>query len=135
MEKKVPVRCGLDRVRARVYLPRMQAAREPCRRGGEETGEKRMSERMIAYFTMEIALEAHMPTYSGGLGALAGDTVRSAADLKVSMVVVTLLHRKGYFHQKLDPGGWQTEEPVAWIVEDFLEEQTPRIKIQIEQRE
>lgn len=52
---------------------------------------------------MEIALEPAMPTYSGGLGVLAGDTIRSAADLKVPMVAMTLLHRKGYFNQKLDP--------------------------------
>ena len=58
---------------------------------------------------MEIALEPGMPTYSGGLGVLAGDTIRSAADLKVPMVAVTLLHSHGYFRQKLDPSGWQTE--------------------------
>ncbi len=97
--------------------------------------EHSMIERKVAYFSMEIGLEASIPTYSGGLGVLAGDTIRSAADLKVPMVVNTLLHRKGYFYQKLDPSGWQTEEPVAWIVEDFLEEQSPRIKIQIEQRD
>ena len=57
---------------------------------------------VIAYFSMEIGLEAGMPTYSGGLGVLAGDTIRSAADLKVPMVAVTLLHRKGYFYQRLD---------------------------------
>jgi len=60
---------------------------------------------------MEIALEPAMPTYSGGLGMLAGDTIRSAADLKATMMAVTLLHRKGYFHQKLDPNGWHTECP------------------------
>jgi glucan phosphorylase len=48
----------------------------------------------IAYFSMEIGLEAGMPTYNGGLGVLAGDTIRAAADLKVPMVAVTLLHRK-----------------------------------------
>jgi starch phosphorylase len=51
----------------------------------------------IAYFSMEICLERSMPTYSGGLGVLAGDTLRSAADLAVPVVAVTLLHRKGYF--------------------------------------
>jgi glycogen phosphorylase len=51
----------------------------------------------IAYFSMEVALDAKMPTYSGGLGVLAGDTIRSAADLKVPMVGVTLIHRRGYF--------------------------------------
>ena len=60
------------------------------------------NDRFIAYFTMEIALEPGMPTYSGGLGALAGDTIRSAADLKVPVVAVCLLHRQGYFYQRLD---------------------------------
>jgi glycogen phosphorylase len=67
--------------------------------------------RTVAYFSMEIALDAGIPTYSGGLGVLAGDTVRSAADLEIPMVAVTLLHRKGYFYQKIDPSGWQKEEP------------------------
>ena len=56
----------------------------------------------IAYFSMEIALDPNIPTYSGGLGVLAGDTLRSAADLGVPLVAVTLAHRKGYFRQHLD---------------------------------
>ena len=71
------------------------------------------TDRTIAYFSMEIALEAGMPTYSGGLGVLAGDTVRAAADLHIPMVAVTLLHRQGYFSQRLDAHGWQHEEPVS----------------------
>ena len=51
--------------------------------------------RKIAYFSMEIALESAIPTYSGGLGVLAGDTIRSAADLQVPIVAVSLLHRTG----------------------------------------
>jgi starch phosphorylase len=89
----------------------------------------------VAYFSMEVYLESGMPTYSGGLGVLAGDTIGSAADLKVPMVAVTLLHRKGYFHQKLDPGGWQTEEPVDWVVGDFLRELPQRASVTIEGRE
>ena len=54
-----------------------------------------------------------MPTYSGGLGVLAGDTIRAAADLKVPMVAVTLLHRKGYFYQgSTAPGG---KSKIRWI--------------------
>lgn len=90
--------------------------------------------RSIAYFSMEVGLDAAIPTYSGGLGVLAGDTIRAAADLKTPMVVMTLLHRKGYFHQRLDPGGWQTEEPVAWVVEDFLQEMPQRAAVAIEGR-
>ncbi len=68
----------------------------------------------VAYFSMEIALDPSIPTYSGGLGVLAGDTLRAAADLAVSMVGVTLVHRKGYFDQTLDPLGNQAEEPTVW---------------------
>jgi glucan phosphorylase len=59
---------------------------------------------------MEICLESGIPTYSGGLGILASDTVRSAADLKIPMVAITLLHRKGYFFQRIDDSGKQTKE-------------------------
>jgi starch phosphorylase len=91
-------------------------------------------QRVVAYFSMEIALERGMPTYSGGLGVLAGDTLRSAADLRVPMVGVTLLHRKGYFYQRLDANGWQQEEPVEWVVEDFLEEMPERVAVVLEGR-
>ncbi|HXG31449.1 MAG TPA: alpha-glucan family phosphorylase [Thermodesulfobacteriota bacterium] len=91
-------------------------------------------DRSIAYFSMEIALEAGMPTYSGGLGVLAGDTIRSAADLRVPMVAVTLLHRKGYFYQRLDANGWQTEEAVEWAIGDFLEEMPGRVSLTLEGR-
>lgn len=90
--------------------------------------------RFIAYFSMEIALEPGMPTYSGGLGVLAGDTIRAAADLKVPVVAVTLLHRKGYFYQRLDATGQQTEEPVEWVVEDFLEAMPQRTTVTLEGR-
>ena len=89
----------------------------------------------IAYFSMEIALEPDIPTYSGGLGVLAGDTIRSAADLKVPLVAFSLLHRKGYFYQHLDGHGNQTEEPVAWAINDFLTEMEPRVKVIIEGRD
>jgi len=88
----------------------------------------------IAYFSMEIGLETGMPTYSGGLGILAGDTIRAAADLKVPVVAVTLLHRKGYFYQRLDGSGWQHEEPVEWAVDDFVKEMPQRVTVTIEGR-
>jgi starch phosphorylase len=93
------------------------------------------NDRKIAYFSMEIALDEAVPTYSGGLGILAGDTLRSGADLKVPVVGVTLLHRKAYFYQRLDSSGWQTEEPVEWVVEDYLQQQTARITVALEGRE
>ncbi|WP_367343536.1 alpha-glucan family phosphorylase [Methanomethylovorans sp.] len=80
------------------------------------------NQRSIAYFSMEIGIDEKINTYSGGLGILAGDTIRSSADLKVPMVAVTLLYRKGYFHQKIEADGWQREEPAAWDVEGHLEE-------------
>jgi starch phosphorylase len=89
----------------------------------------------IAYFSMEIALASAMPTYAGGLGVLAGDTVRSAADLGVPMIAVSLLARKGYFHQQIDETGWQSEEPVAWSVDDYLKEMPARAVVQIEGRQ
>src|SRR5438270_1001770 len=91
-------------------------------------------DRRLAYFSMEIALESGIPTYSGGFGVLAGDTIRSAADLQVPMVAVSLLHRAGHFHQRFDSGGWQKEEPVDWKVEQFLTEMPARASISIEGR-
>lgn len=91
-------------------------------------------ERTIAYISMEIGIDPAIPTYSGGLGVLAGDTIRSAADLRVPLVAVTLLHRKGYFRQRLDASGWQREEPAEWIIEDYLKEMLPRASVTIEGR-
>ena len=88
----------------------------------------------IAYLSMEIALESAIPTYSGGLGILAGDTIRAAADLRVPMVAVSLLHRTGYFIQTLDESGWQTEQPAVWEVAAHLREMHARTSITIEGR-
>jgi starch phosphorylase len=88
----------------------------------------------VAYFSMEIGLDPAIPTYSGGLGVLAGDTIRSAADLGVPMVAVTLLHRHGYFHQRLDALGRQTEEPVRWPVQDALEPLDRLVTVEVEGR-
>lgn len=83
---------------------------------------------------MEIGIRTEMPTYSGGLGILAGDTIRASADLRVPMVAVTLLHRNGHFRQKLDQYGVQTEERAEWTVEDFLTESPVRTAVTIEGR-
>jgi len=83
---------------------------------------------------MEIALENHIPTYSGGLGVLAGDTIRAAADIRLPMVAVSLLYRKGYFRQRLSEEGAQTEEPVEWAVEKHLQEEEPRVSVTLEGR-
>jgi glycogen phosphorylase len=92
------------------------------------------NKRLVAYFSMEIALENAMPTYSGGLGVLAGDTIRAAADIRLPMVGVSLLYRKGYFTQRIAEDGAQTEEPADWRVEDFLQEESPRVNVPIENR-
>jgi starch phosphorylase len=86
---------------------------------------------MVAYFSMEVALEAAMPTYAGGLGVLAGDFVHAAADLGVPMVAVTLLHRKGYFRQRLDDAGRQHEEPLDWPIEEFVQPMSARIQVSV----
>jgi len=90
--------------------------------------------RLVAYFSMEIALENAMPSYSGGLGVLAGDTIRAAADLRLPMVAISLLYRKGYFTQRLADDGSQTEEAVEWRMEDFLQEEPARASLPLENR-
>ena len=63
-------------------------------------------DRKIAYFSMEIALSSDIPTYSGGLGVLSGDTLRSCADLEIPLVAITLIYDKGYFYQQITPDGF-----------------------------
>ena len=89
---------------------------------------------VVAYFSMEVGLEPGIPTYSGGLGILAGDTLRSAADLGVPMVAITLLHRKGYFRQGLDNQGNQIERPDIWNPEDILQPLEVKVTLTIEGR-
>jgi starch phosphorylase len=88
----------------------------------------------VAYFSMEIAINPGMPTYSGGLGVLAGDTLRSAADLGVPLVAFSLLHRKGYFRQHLDTKGVQSEDIQPWNPSDFCTEESARVTVSIEDR-
>ncbi len=63
----------------------------------------------IAYFSAEIGISAKLPTYSGGLGVLAGDHIKAAADAELPMCAITLLYKEGYFKQRLDDDGNQTE--------------------------
>ena len=93
-----------------------------------------MNARSIAYFSMEVALDPAMPTYAGGLGVLAGDTIRSAADLEVPMVAVSLLYRHGFLKQHIDTSGWQHAEPCAWDVAAFVRELPTRVSVEIEGR-
>jgi starch phosphorylase len=83
---------------------------------------------------MEVGLDPALPTYSGGLGVLAGDTLRAAADLGVPLVGVTLLHRQGYFRQNLDNRGNQSESPASWSPEQHLESLAPQVAVSVEGR-
>jgi starch phosphorylase len=85
----------------------------------------------LAYFSMEIGIDPRLPTYSGGLGILAGDTLRSAADLHVPMVGVSLLHRRGYFTQSLTDRGEQHESDPDWDPSDLLEPLPQRVTLQL----
>ncbi len=88
----------------------------------------------VAYFSMEIALREDIPTYAGGLGILAGDTMRSAADLQLPMVAVTLVSRAGYFKQVLTADGVQTEEPDHWHPEAHAALTDAKVSVHLEGR-
>ena len=90
---------------------------------------------MIAYFSMEIGLESDVPTYSGGLGVLAGDTLKSASDLGLPVVAISLLYRKGYFRQVIDENGWQREEAVEWNPADHMQLLPQKAKVRLEGRD
>lgn len=88
----------------------------------------------IAYFSMEVTLRREIPTYSGGLGVLAGDTVRSAADLELPLVTVTLVSRAGYFRQELDAQGRQIEHPDIWEPSQWANPLDAKVSVPIEGR-
>ena len=94
-----------------------------------------LREPRIAYFTMEIALRDEVQTYAGGLGILAGDTVRSAADLDVPLVAVSLVSRAGYFRQEIDARGRQVEHDDFWDPRQFARPSQAKIALHIEGRE
>lgn len=89
--------------------------------------------RRVGYFTMEVALANAIPTYAGGLGVLAGDTLRSMADLEVSAVGISLVHRKGYFRQQLREGR-QSEREAIWQPEQQLTRFSQVVSVEIEGR-
>jgi len=95
---------------------------------------RRREDRKIAYFSMEIGINSRIPTYSGGLGVLAGDTIRSCADLNVPLVAVTLLYKKGYFFQKLNGQGEQSELPHEWNPQELLTPLPEKAIVEIEGR-
>lgn len=93
-----------------------------------------LSRTSIAYFSMEIALRTEIHTYSGGLGVLAGDTVRSSADLDLPMVFVTLICRKGYLRQDVDAEGRQVSHPDPWEPEAWTTPLAAKVSVEIEGR-
>jgi starch phosphorylase len=90
--------------------------------------------RRVAYFSMEVALSNEIPTYSGGLGVLAGDTLRSCADLRIPMVGVSLVHRRGYFRQEIQ-NDWQLEHDATWDPRGLLDEVGLRVGVEIDGRQ
>jgi len=89
----------------------------------------------VAYFSMEIAMENNIPTYSGGLGVLAGDTLRAAADIGVPMVAVTLVSRAGYFRQEIDPQGRQIEHADDWDPARYATRLQATVALDLEDRQ
>src|SRR6185312_62604 len=93
-----------------------------------------LADARVAYFSMEIALRSEIPTYAGGLGVLAGDTLRTAADLRVPLVGVTLVSRAGYFRQDIDAAGRQVEHPAPWDPADWAIPLDAKAAVRIEGR-
>ncbi len=89
----------------------------------------------VAYFSMEIGLSEHIPTYSGGLGILAGDHIKSAADLNIPLIAVTLLYKRGYFIQSINPMGQQEEMYPYFDPRAFMEPLPFKVTIKIEGRD
>ena len=93
-----------------------------------------LEEPRVAYFSMEIALRSEIPTYAGGLGVLAGDTLRAAADLGLPLVGVTLVSRAGYFRQEIDPQGRQVEHLASWDPSEWARRMDAKAAVRIEGR-
>ena len=96
--------------------------------------EEFIHEPRVAYFSMEIALQNDIPSYAGGLGILAGDTLRSAADLALPLVAVSLVSRGGYFKQEIDSDGWQHEHDAPWEPQQWAQRLDAKIAVPIEGR-
>lgn len=88
----------------------------------------------IAFFSMEIAAQPEIPTYSGGLGILAGDALRAAADLDLALVGVTLVSHLGYFRQGIDEAGQQTEQPDPWEASESAIRLEAKVTVPVEGR-
>ena len=96
--------------------------------------EKHTNGSKIAYFSMEIGIKDEIPTFSGGLGILAGDTIKSSADLNLPLVAVTLIYHKGYFKQDIDDQGRQIESPAIWDPSESMKMAPGKVDVTIEGR-
>ena len=89
----------------------------------------------IAYFSAEIGLSSSLPTYSGGLGVLAGDHIKASADAGLQMLGISLLYKEGYFKQLLDNEGNQKEEYPRFELGDTLSLLPNKFSIKIRKRD
>ena len=96
---------------------------------GETCMETFVTGQRVAYFSMEIGFQNEIHTYSGGLGVLAGDTVRSSADLRLPLVAITLVSKKGYLKQVLTQEGWQLEYPDDWEPSKYMRRVPGQVQI------
>lgn len=100
-----------------------------------EINDELMNDTKVAYISMEIGLDSNIPTYSGGLGVLSGDTVRSAADLEIPMVGICLCYSSGYFYQFFNEFGEQKEKEIEWSFFYEFEKIEKPISIKIQDKE
>lgn len=134
--KKLSVRHGLDEHALSLGFKKVSCTAEsiienkPSMRDGVA-----MSGLSIAYFCLEMGINEAIPTYAGGLGILAGDMLRSCADLKINVIGVTLLYRGGYFRQRFDQSGWQIEEREDWNPFDEMTLLPDEVQLKIEGRD
>ena len=90
------------------YRRQQEYLRDDTTWGAQNAGVLRT--RPVAYFSAEFGLHESLPIYSGGLGVLAGDHIKSSSDLGIPLIGVGLFYEQGYFRQRLDKEGWQQEE-------------------------
>ena len=89
----------------------------------------------IAYFSAEIGISSSIPTYSGGLGVLAGDHIKAAGDAGINMCAITLLYKEGYFKQRIDEDGIQTETYPRFDPEPLISQMDLQFSLQLQKRE
>ncbi|MBD2098636.1 alpha-glucan family phosphorylase [Trichocoleus sp. FACHB-591] len=131
-----------------LYLKRLQGLATQFDRYMQETdtwasrvAPQLSQEHPVAYFCAEFGIHESLPVYSGGLGILAGDHLKSASDLGVPMIGIGLLYRQGYFHQRLNRNGWQedyyTDNPFEQMPLELMtnaEGEPITVQLQIRQR-